>query len=50
VHAHQTYLRLHVALTGQASVYLPCPQLNTPATPAAPAAVLAPPQQGATAR
>src|SRR5262249_58788272 len=25
VHAHQTYLRLYVALTGQASVYLPCP-------------------------
>ena len=25
VHAHPTYLRVYVALTGQASVYLPCP-------------------------
>jgi hypothetical protein len=25
VHAHPSYLRLYVALTGQASVYLPCP-------------------------
>jgi hypothetical protein len=25
VHTHQSYLRLYVALTGQASVYLPCP-------------------------
>jgi hypothetical protein len=38
VHAHQTYLRLHVALTGQASVYLPCPQPSAPAQPAAAAA------------
>jgi Domain of unknown function (DUF4403) len=25
IHTHQQYLRLYVALTGQASVYLPCP-------------------------
>lgn len=25
VHAHPTYLRVYVALTGQASVYMPCP-------------------------
>ncbi len=25
VHAHPSYLRVYVALTGQASVYLPCP-------------------------
>jgi hypothetical protein len=25
VHAHGSYLRLYVALTGRASVYLPCP-------------------------
>ena len=25
VHTHQGYLRVYVALTGQASVYLPCP-------------------------
>jgi hypothetical protein len=25
VHAHATYLRLYVALTGQAAAYLPCP-------------------------
>jgi hypothetical protein len=31
VHAHQSYLRLYVALTGQASVYLPCPAAPSPA-------------------
>jgi Domain of unknown function (DUF4403) len=31
VHAHQNYLRLYVALTGQASVYLPCPTGPAPA-------------------
>jgi hypothetical protein len=25
VHAHPSYLRVYVAITGQASVYLPCP-------------------------
>ncbi|MCU1276796.1 MAG: hypothetical protein JWM53_342 [bacterium] len=28
VHTHQGYLRVYVALTGQASVYLPCPTGN----------------------
>ncbi len=32
VHAHASYLRLYVALTGQASVYLPCPE-PPPAVP-----------------
>jgi hypothetical protein len=31
VHTHQNYLRLYVALTGQASVYLPCPTAPSPA-------------------
>jgi hypothetical protein len=30
VHAHPTYLRVYVALTGQASVYLPCPDSRQP--------------------
>ena len=29
VHTHQGYLRVYVALTGQASVYLPCPTTAT---------------------
>jgi hypothetical protein len=32
VHTHQGYLRVYVALTGQASVYLPCPS-NVAARP-----------------
>jgi hypothetical protein len=39
LHAHQNYLRLYVALTGQASVYLPCPSSDHPgAVPAKSAA------------
>jgi hypothetical protein len=35
VHAHQSYIRVYVALTGQAAVYLPCPP--PVASPEAPA-------------
>lgn len=31
VHAHPTYLRVYVSMTGQASVYLPCPTAVAPA-------------------
>jgi hypothetical protein len=31
VHTHQGYLRVYVSLTGQASVYLPCPTANVTA-------------------
>jgi hypothetical protein len=31
VHTHQGYLRVYVALTGQASVYLPCPSATVSA-------------------
>jgi hypothetical protein len=43
VYPHGGYLRLYVALTGQASVYLPCPAAPAPATPpVAPTAKTAP--------
>jgi Domain of unknown function (DUF4403) len=32
VHAHANYLRLYVAITGQAAVYLPCPTAPPPPT------------------
>lgn len=35
VHTHQGYLRVYVALTGQASVYLPCPPSALRLTPSA---------------
>lgn len=33
VHPHANYLRLYVALTGRAAVYLPCPQAPLPVPP-----------------